>query len=448
MNSYVRNCEMSRYYQAINIPSKDGEISVYHYTSTEVLDKILDSATFWASNLYYLNDSSEFKAGILWLKDCFSVDSSKYKDVLKYLDEIENNDGMSWEGIYTISFSTEYDKLQQWITYARESGICIELSSHFNHEDEPLRSDRLVLMQIGDNDKLISASENYSGFGELDYINLNEKNERSAKRIYEQFVSAWDDINDIGQKTTELNKMQEVWEKKPIEAKRYLSLLASYYKVDGFKGEGEIRISFFPLEEDNVDSVSRTKIYYVRLSNGVLRPYIKIVFCEGDDDEHPCIPIKTICIGPSGKQQSVYESVVHRLEYGTVNVWQLSLEEKVKVLKKYIDGCLCYIADEDKNALMQNEVAFTILQEWCERTRNSNKVCCSKSSRKNKTRYGLNVFKGKLIFIPIEIPNDISEIQKERIHKLAQNYIRKYYQSEFLTRDGICVKKSKIPYIF
>lgn len=438
---------MSRYYQAINIPSKNGEISVYHYTSTEVLDKILDSATFWASNLYYLNDSSEFKAGILWLKDCFSVDSSKYKEVLKYLDEIENNDGMSWEGIYTISFSTEYDKLQQWITYARESGICIELSSHLNCEDEPLRSDRLVLMQKADNDKLISASENYSGFGALDYIDLKEKNARSAERIYEQFVSAWDDINDIGCKTTELNKMREIWVKKPVEAKRYLALLASYYKVDGFKGEGEIRISFFPLEEDNVDTVSRTKIYYIRLSNGVLRPYIKIVFCEGDDD-CPCVPIKTICIGPSGKQQSVYESVVHRLEYGTVNVWKLSLEEIVKILKKYIDGCLRDIADEDNNAFIQNEIAYSILQEWCERTRNFNKVNCSQSKRKNKLRYGLNVAKGKLIFTPVEIPDDITEKQKEVIHKSAQKFIQRYYKNEFLTRDGICVKKSKIPYIF
>lgn len=439
---------MSRYYQAINTPSKNGETSFYHYTSTEVLDKILDSSTFWASNLYYLNDSSEFKAGILWLKDCFSVDSSKYKVIIKYLDEIENNDGMSWEGIYTISFSTEYDKLQQWITYARESGICIELGSHLNSENEPLRSDRLVLMQRGDNDKLIFASENYSGFGALDYIGTDEKNAKSAERIFSQFVSAWDDINDMGCKTIEWNKMQEIWEEKSTEAKRYLALLASYYKVDGFKGEGEIRISFFPLEDDNAGIASRTKIYYVRLSNGVLRPYIQIVFCEGDDDDHPCVPIKTICIGPSGKQQSVYESVVHRLEYGTVNVWQLNLEEKVKSLKTYIDGCLNNIADEDKNASMQNEIAYTILQEWCDRTRDSNKVYCSKSKRRNKKRYGLNVSKGKLVFTPVEILDNISEIQKEMIHKLTQKYIRRYYQSEFLTRDGIFVKKSKIPYIF
>ena len=85
MHSYVSRSELFKYYEAIKTPTIGNKVVFYHYTSTEVLDKILETATFWASNLYYLNDSSEFKAGISWLINCFSTDGDKYKEVIEYL---------------------------------------------------------------------------------------------------------------------------------------------------------------------------------------------------------------------------------------------------------------------------------------------------------------------------------------------------------------------------
>ena len=448
MHSYVSRSELFKYYEAIKTPTIGNKVVFYHYTSTEVLDKILETATFWASNLYYLNDSSEFKAGISWLINCFSTDGDKYKEVIEYLNELEKNNGMSWEGIYTISFSTECDELQQWITYAKESGICIELGSYVNGEKDDIQRKRLMLTQKEEKDAILQTSEDYHGFGRLKYIGTENEMEENANTIYHQFVDSWDDIADVGKQDRTWEEMRTVWKDKPVEAKRYLALLASYYKVGGFEGEKEIRISFYPIREEVRGKIKRTKIEYVRLSTDALRPYIKIAFWKGDELNKPKVPIKSIYIGPSGNQQSVYESVVHRLEYGVVNIWPFSLEEKVRILKQYVDGCFRIVADEDNSKFMRNDIALSILKDWCERTDGASKTCFFKAERENRDEYDLSVSEEKIQFTSVKVPTDMSEEQKEKIHKLAQKYIHEYYKNEYITKDGICVRKSKIPYIF
>ena len=93
-----------------------------HYTSTEVLDAILKTSTFRASHLLYLNDSSELISGLERLKNL--------KDINKFSAIREVVDSISIErlpGPFSISFCSESDLLHQWITYAKESGVCIVL---------------------------------------------------------------------------------------------------------------------------------------------------------------------------------------------------------------------------------------------------------------------------------------------------------------------------------
>lgn len=75
----------------------------------------------------------------------------------------------------------------------------------------------------------------------------------------------------------------------------------------------------FPTEYDKYQS----KVQYFVMPHGVLRPYINVKFGYIMKDSNkfiPMIPIKSIIIGPSGRQQAVFDSVVHRLVYGENNI--------------------------------------------------------------------------------------------------------------------------------
>ena len=76
-NSMVNTCMKGLFnvIDQVDCSSKEFD-GIYHYTSTEVLDSLLTEATFWASNLYYLNDSSEYQTGIIFLKNIFAEEIS------------------------------------------------------------------------------------------------------------------------------------------------------------------------------------------------------------------------------------------------------------------------------------------------------------------------------------------------------------------------------------
>ena len=83
-NAAVNQC-MSAVLDCISSVSDCQETRLYHYTSTAVLDSLLSNATFWASNIYYLNDASEFQTGIEALK--------------KHLVQVLAMKKMSWKNV-------------------------------------------------------------------------------------------------------------------------------------------------------------------------------------------------------------------------------------------------------------------------------------------------------------------------------------------------------------
>lgn len=135
-NAAVNQC-MSAVLDCISTVSDCHKTRLYHYTSTAVLDSLLSNATFWASNIYYLNDASEFQTGIEALKNAFSksfdADEIELEECRKIceecIDNIEEWNGYTWPGIFSVSFSIKEDVLNQWITYAKEGGVCIEFDS-------------------------------------------------------------------------------------------------------------------------------------------------------------------------------------------------------------------------------------------------------------------------------------------------------------------------------
>ena len=99
---------------------------------------------------------------------------------------------------------------------------------------------------------------------------------------------------------------------------------ASFYKQDGFKAEKEIRLSI--LATKNGSRSGEVK-YYSMKEKGVLRPYLDVTFGYRrtgalNQKFYPCLPLKSIMIGPSANQQMAFYSIVHRIKYGKVRVYE------------------------------------------------------------------------------------------------------------------------------
>jgi hypothetical protein len=106
--------------------------NLYHYTSLDVLLKILDSGRLWASNLRYLNDSSEY-AHLLVAVDrrvkelLTTADAARAAHLAQlsiFLEKQMDRD------VFAVCFSAKRDDLNQWRGYCPPGqGVCIGFSS-------------------------------------------------------------------------------------------------------------------------------------------------------------------------------------------------------------------------------------------------------------------------------------------------------------------------------
>jgi len=102
--------------------------TLFHYTSLEGLKGIINEKGFWATNLNYMNDTSERKYAhevimrALQHSIADSKFSSKFKSVLKgaYSKHNENN-------YYAVCFTKDGNSLPMWQVYGGSCGVSIEL---------------------------------------------------------------------------------------------------------------------------------------------------------------------------------------------------------------------------------------------------------------------------------------------------------------------------------
>jgi len=93
---------------------------IYHYTSQDAFLSIVNSKILWATDILYLNDSTEFIYAVQLFYDVLQ----EYKhhemyDTVKYIYEglSTNPYGILNASIYVVSFSANGDLLSQWRAY-------------------------------------------------------------------------------------------------------------------------------------------------------------------------------------------------------------------------------------------------------------------------------------------------------------------------------------------
>lgn len=418
------------------------EKKLIHYTSIEVMDILLDKCTFRASNVFYLNDAMEYKEGIDRLK---AIASSKGKEVLEQIKD-ENGSGKINRGIFSISFSQETDSLYQWITYAKETGVAIELDDALIMDYKPLWYGIESYDESADKD---------SNYDDLLFITLRVA---MYPVIYEY------------ENTTQIDEMSE-------DTKEKYMWYASFFKTSGFKAENEVRLSVFATENEH-GRHGEVK-YFPMKDKGILRPYLNITFGHSIGEYpnvkfKPCLPIKSIMVGPSGIQQTAFDSVVHRIKYGKINVYEYvknrgmlikaftnyfkELSEWLTV-KGYINNksntsTKAATASKD-NSLTSEMINQSDVAELAEKQLTdqlSKPISCEVLIKQiisdwiDEHRKYLSNMKdeaGTELYDETYLgkPDDTNEPQLDSILQEIKNDL-------YFSKEGILIKKSKIPYIF
>lgn len=412
-----------------------------HYTSTNVLDILLSKATFRASHLFYLNDSSELLNGINQLKKIFK--KAKINKPLEILNNIQYSENKRKIGLYSISFSSDSDILHQWITYAKESGVCLVLDVNIFeqmklrtiHESDDNKKEREKLLKGEKIDDPVSVLNNVSvTHNALDiiYTMKYDDSELDAKKIYELFAT----LDEEGEDSVSLDTVDKKWdtsiENGGGDARLYLLLIAALLKNKDFRSEEEIRAIFLAEKE----GVQKMKINYFPMSNGILRPYCEIVFC--DNNEAPMIPLKELVVGPSGNQQGVFDSVVHRLKYGETHIWDYWSMTDKSLFKdnfyNYVIGAIKrYMYDASKTIDEETScIIFDKLKESWELESDSELAICN---RQDFLDFNEKLSNDKKIIF------DIKADEVEQIYE-------KIERDNYFSREGVWIRKSEIPYIF
>jgi hypothetical protein len=137
------NIEIFRYVRAhdeyLTSLREAGEV-VYHYTSLEALQGIVNRGVLWASDVSHLNDRAELRYAMENMR--FLMSSSQYfRSNQQALDAIFRP-GLARQ--FVACFSKSRDQLSQWRAYGKRIGVSIAFDrSHLAHALENRRGEML-----------------------------------------------------------------------------------------------------------------------------------------------------------------------------------------------------------------------------------------------------------------------------------------------------------------
>ncbi len=107
---------------------------LHHYTSLPVLLSIIKSKRLWATNIRYLNDSSESELGLTRTRQIAEEAQTTAKgidlEVLNYVIDWLDKPRSETQSVYLVSFSEAQNQLSQWRGYTTYGqGVCISIDS-------------------------------------------------------------------------------------------------------------------------------------------------------------------------------------------------------------------------------------------------------------------------------------------------------------------------------
>jgi hypothetical protein len=251
---------------------------LYHYTDLNGFLGIFNTNSLWASNAFFLNDSSEINYGLnlsypLFNEFYLSIKSEKAKEILKKFHE--NYVGFVLNSnLFLISFCESGDLLSQWRGYApNNDGVSVR----FNLPVMRTLSEVNLYKVIYDTDNQIKI---------ITYLfdllkDLIEYFERTKTISFLHYFNSWITI---------------------------FTTLILTLKDSSFSEEKEWRLIY------NYDAIGNNKKIEYRTKNGYILPYIKIEKLKLLD------LVSGIIIGPSSNSKILEKSIAYFLEMNNHNI--------------------------------------------------------------------------------------------------------------------------------
>lgn len=363
---------------------------LYYYTTVETMRFILQQANIYATNLKYMNDSEEFVNGLFELREVINTEYKKDNVEIKKMEAINLPELISEDRLRK---SIEAGSDSYSISFSTERDLLSQWSMYARESGVSLLLDfnrKLDYKAYTAEDggavrELITKNEMYPR--KVYYFTKSSMPQKKYEKVKKEIILEIEKNSDkISIEDIEGNAVQ-IWKDMTPYVKRY-----------EFQAEGEYRLVF-----NLMKLPKRLRIDY-RNDKHVLKPYLDVE-CDGG------WPIKEIIIGPGFNQQVVYESLIHFLDNARLKTPSLSGSEFAGRCTDYLTG---------RNGMPQ-EVQI-LWSRMGDRLHNEDEM---------KRFY--------------EFEQLVEEILKQK--EIDQSY-KKFIKNRYLSKCGILLSKSEIPYIF
>lgn len=290
-------------------------MDLYYYTNVETMRYILQDANIFATNLRYMNDAEEYANGVRELREIFNKRRKKELITEEMLQRLLDNEVTS----YSISFSEARDLLSQWSMYAGESGVSLRMcfSGAEKYKAYPDNADEKAKERV----ELPDTGET-SKIKKVYYCTKEAMEEREYEVVADQIWVEANEKQKTGTEDGENVDRLDIDDEYPTLWKR----MAPFVKRAEFKAEAEHRLVFNTAEWEK-----EFRIDY-RNSRNVLKPYLDIE-CAGG------WPINEIVVGPGFNQNVVFQSILHFLNHARLKVPAIKGPQYRERCREYFEQC-------------------------------------------------------------------------------------------------------------
>ena len=246
---------------------------LYHYTSGLGLLGIASSQSIWATNIRYLNDSTEYNLAIQLARTVVEKDlaSSRGKFDTALNTVLQERIVSQSTDVYVTSFTENEDQLSQWRAYCPPGqGYAIGFSTKALVPRPVSAQDRFLVPCIYDPDQQTDLMRNVVTIV-LDFADENRKSGLPHDRVLREAFKL------LG---------------------RLLPMVAPALKDPGFAEEEEWRLVHLPTAFEGVSPEFRQ-------GRSMLIPYHRIIFGGGSGE----LPIEHIVIGPTPNAELARDAV-------------------------------------------------------------------------------------------------------------------------------------------